>query len=254
MEDMVTIHTYKEKKIDQALVMTGFPTVGFVGSIAARFIVKQLKLDLIGAFLSDYFHPVTVVADGVPAPPARIYAGDRVCGIGGECDQLVVITSEFFPPPQVMRPFATGILGWCTAHHCSSLVAIEGFNASDDDGEAIYGVASTEHSRHFLQDHTVQFMQEGMVSGISGILLYEGDIRGMDTMCLLAGTQSQYPDAGAAARILELVNVMLPEIKIDPQPLFDESERIEQELKKHLQESQPTQPGLKASQASPMFR
>jgi uncharacterized protein len=251
MEDMVTLHKYQEKDIKQALVMTGFPTVGFVGSIAARFIVKQLRLDLIGAFLSDYFHPVTVVVDGIPAPPARIYAGDRTCGIGGECDQLVVITSEFFPPPQVMRPFADQILGWCKDHHCQSIVAIEGFNTSNDENETIYGVASTEDSRQFFKDHAVKPMEEGMVSGISGLLLYEGAIRDMDAMCLLAGTQTQFPDAGAAARILELVNVMLPEIDIDPQPLYEESERIEQELKKHLQESQPTQPGLKAS---PMFR
>ncbi|MDD5779119.1 MAG: PAC2 family protein [Candidatus Thermoplasmatota archaeon] len=249
MEDKVALHEYRDKDIGNALVVTGFPTVGFVGTIATRFIVNQLDLDLIGAFLSDYFHPATVISKGVPAPPVRIYAGDKPCGLSEECDQIIVISSEFFPPPPIMRPLATHILRWCEARDCRSLVAIEGFNASDDQ-TPIYGVASAERGRQFLKKHDIKLMQEGMVSGISGILLYEGEISHFDTLCLLAGTQTKFPDAAAAARLLEVVNVMLPDIDIDPEPLYKESERIEQELKKHLQESQPTQVG---AQTSPMY-
>jgi len=250
MDNVVFQHEYIKKDVVNALVVTGFPTVGFVGTIAARFIVNQLKLDLIGAFLSDFFQPVTVISDGVPAPPVRIYGGDRPCGITEECDQIIVITSEFLPPPQVLRPLANHIFQWCDVHNCQSIVAIEGFNASNGENEAIFGVASKKSGRQFLEKYNVKLMQDGMISGLSGILLYEGDIRNIDTMCLLAGTQNQFPDAAAAARSLEVVNGMLPEIEIDPEPLYKESERIEQDLKKHLQESHPTFPG---SQSSLMF-
>lgn len=49
----------------------------------------------------------------------------------------------------------------------------------------------------------------------------------------------EYPDTRAAARILEVVNKMLPEIEIDPEPLYKEAEMIEQQLKKFLKESEP---------------
>jgi len=78
-----------------------------------------------------------------------------------------------------------------------------------------------------------------MVGGISGVLLYEGKQKGFNVICLLAGTHMEYPDAKAAAKILEVVNKMLPDIEIDPEPLYKEAEIIEQQLKKFMKESQP---------------
>lgn len=62
MQEIISVYEYKKLDISNALVMTGFPTVGLVGTIAPRFIINTLKLDLIGAFSSDFFQPITVVS------------------------------------------------------------------------------------------------------------------------------------------------------------------------------------------------
>ena len=51
-------------------------------------------------------------------------------------------------------------------------------------------------------------------------------------------------DARGAARLLEMVGKMLPEIKLDPAPLFKEAELIETEMKGAMESvKQPRKPG-----------
>ena len=251
MQEIISFYGYKKLDISNALVVTGFPTVGMVGTIAPRFIINTLKLDIIGAFSSDFFHPITVVSKGRPLPPVRIYGGRKKCGIDGGCDQIVVITSEFFPPTNVMRPLANKILEWCEKRNCSSIVSVEGFNMANGGKEVpLYGVASTKNGRAFLKNQKVKLMEEGMVSGISGVLLYEGEIKKFNTMCLLAGVHSDFPDARAAAKVLEVVNKMIPEIEIDPEPLYEEAGKIEEEIEKHMEKAKPRSPFI---QVSPMY-
>jgi len=251
MKDIISSYEYKKIDISNSLVVVGFPTVGVVGTIASRFIIDSLKLDIIGAFSSDFFYPIAVVSKGSPLPPVRIYGGNKKCGIDGGCDQIVVITSEFFPPVNVMRPLANKILEWCEKNKCSSIVTVEGFNMANGNKEVpLFGVASTKKGREFLKKHNVELMEEGMVSGISGVLLYEGEIKKVNSMCLLAGVHSDFPDARAAAKVLEVVNKMIPEIDIDPEPLYEEAGKIEAEIEKHMQKAKPRKSFI---QTSPMY-
>ena len=88
------------------------------------------------------------------------------------------------------------------------------------------------------------------MSGISGILLYEGEMKKSNSMCILAGVHSDFPDARAAAKVLEVVNKMIPEIEIDPEPLYEEAGKIEEEIEKHMQKAKPRQSFV---QTSPMY-
>ena len=54
---------------------------------------------------------------------------------------------------------------------------------------------------------------------------------GRDVICLLGPARSEYPDARGAARLLEYVTNMIPELKLDPDPLFKEAEQMEKEMK-----------------------
>jgi len=241
--DEIEIYEYEKAGLENAFVITGFPTVGLVGTIAGRFVVDTLKLRMVATFLSDYFPPLSVVSHFEPLPPVRVYAGEKKCGPNEMCNQLVVILSEFSPPPAMLRPLANKIIEWCNKNKCETIVCIEGFNLGEMKEEVpLMGVGSTEKAKDLFEKYNVGPMKEGMVSGLSGILLYEGRRKNFDVSCLLAGTHANYPDAKASAKILEVINEMLPEIKIDPEPLYKEAEAIEQQIKAHIKEAQPSKP------------
>lgn len=238
----IEIYEYEKMDVENAFVITGFPTVGLVGTIASRFVVNSLKLRLVAAFLSDYFPPVSVISKSEPLPPVRLYGGDKKCGPNGECNQLLIVLSEFLPHHTTLRPLANKIIEWCKENNCENIVCIEGFNLGEKvEDVPLAGVASTEKARNMLKKYNVELMTEGMVSGLSGILLYEGKRCNLDVSCLLAGTHAEYPDAKAAARVLEVVNKMLPDIEIDPEPLYKEAEEIENQIKIHMEKAKPTE-------------
>ncbi len=228
-------------EITDALVLVGFPTIGLVGSIVANHVIRQLKLRRIGYFSSKYFVPTAVIIDGVPNPPVRIYAGEHLCGPGKKCQQVVVITSEFTPPMELVEPLADAIMHWSMRNNVSMMVTLEGFNADTDEGRnpEVIAVGSTLEARHMLKEFDVQQMSEGMVGGVSGVLLHKGSVDRMNIISLLAEAPANYPAARSAARTIEVLDRMLPLIKLDPTPLYARATEIENAIKEALNKATP---------------
>ena len=74
--------------------------------------------------------------------------------------------------------------------------------------------------------------------------LNEGVITKREVLCLLAEAHADFPDSRAAGNLLQKLDVILPGIKIDPKPLYKEAEKIENDIKKFIQQSKPTAPAL----------
>ena len=237
MTNDLFIHEYKHLKLDRAMVVIGFPSIGLVSSIAANFIVKQMKLEKVAAIISDDFPPYSIVHEGNIIPPMRIHAGSRICDEKGEkCEHLVVITSEFMPSPNLLRPVVDLIIEWGRKNDANTILTLEGMNMGDNpEQKEILAVATGERCKSMLSTYGLKELNEGMVSGLSGVMLSEGDRLNQDVICLLGPARADYPDARGAARLLEQVAKMLPELKLDPEPLFKEAEAVERELRSNLE-------------------
>jgi uncharacterized protein len=242
MEEDIQIIEYKNVDLSNSVLIEAFPTVGLVSSIAGHFLVEQLKLEEIGTISSRYFMPAAVIHNGVPSPPVRIYAGKKICGSTGECNQIVVIISEFMPSVDIIKPVANMILTWAQKKKCSHIVTLEGTHSLNPKKPKTYGVATTQKMNDILKKYTIEETKEGMITGITGVLLFEGARLKQDVLCLLAEAHSSYPDSRAAALLVETLDKMLPEIKIDTQPLYKEAEDIEQKIRSFIKQAQPTAP------------
>ena len=245
MEDIEIIE-YKEVDLSNSLLVVAFPTVGLISSIAGHFIIDSLKLEEIGAITSREFMPATVIHKSRPSPPVRIYAGEKTCGPDGSCEQLAVIISEFMPPYNIIKPLADKILKWADKKGCKIVITLEGTHAVGDKKQKfnVYGVGSNSEMKNFLKSYKIDETKEGMITGVTGVLLYEGVLWQRDVVCLLSEAHSSYPDSRAAGNLLKKLDVMLPEIKIDPKPLYKEAEKIEEQIKKFMEQSKPTAPSL----------
>jgi len=243
----IEIIEHKQIDLSNSMLVVAFPTVGLISSIAGRYIVDSQKLDEVGSILSDQFMPATVIHNSKPLPPVRIYAGKKVCGPDDSCDQLAVIISEFMPPMHIIKPLADAIFTWAKQKGCKVLVALEGTHAVGD-GKAkklkVYGVGSSTKMKKLLKKYKITHTQEGMITGVTGVLLYQGVLLKRDIICLLSEAHATYPDSRAAGNIVEKLDVMLPGIKIDAKPLYKEAETIESSIRKYMEQSKPTAPQL----------
>ena len=267
--DQVRIYELKRVDVEGAIVIDGFPSVGLVSSIVANYLIDTLQMEQIGIVESPAFPTVSLVRNGVPQHPVRIYAGhpgdDRS---GRVADKIVAFVSEFHPAPNIIHPLATTIMDWVQEQRCGFLVSPEGLVVERSPPEAahrakapkladvkVYGVASTRRARElYIEPNTLPFV-EGVITGIAGVLLNEGRRRGVDVLTFLAEAQADYPDARAAARVIETINKILLRKPLDAVPLYAEAERIEQQLlsiqrraadKGHLDRPQVT--------STPMYR
>jgi uncharacterized protein len=244
--DSVRIYEVKRVDVEGAIVIDGFPSVGLVSSIVANYLIDTLGMEQIGIVESPSFPTVSLVRDGNPQHPVRIYAGrppsDRA---GRPADKLVAFVSEFHPPPTVIYPLATAIMDLVQEQRCGMLVSPEGLVVDEPSAPhsagpkgrgprlsevKIYGVASTRKARELYIEPNMAVFLEGVVTGIAGLLLNEGRRRGFDVLTFLAEAQPDYPDARAAAKVIEAINAILLRTPLDPVPLYKEAERIEQQL------------------------
>ena len=237
---------YKEVDLSNSLLVVAFPTVGLISSIAGHFIIDSLKLEEIGTVVSNEFMPATVIHNSKPSPPVRIYAGERKCGPDGTCEQLAVIISEFMPPYNIIKPLADKILEWSDEKGCKAIVALEGTHAVGERKKdfKVYGVGSNPKMKAILKKYKIEETSEGMITGVNGVLLYEGVLMQRDVMCLLSEAHASFPDSRSAGNLLKKLDIMLPQIKIDPEPLYKEAEEIEKKIRQFMEQSKPTAPSL----------
>lgn len=229
----VRIYEFKRVDLKGATVIDGFPSVGLVSSIAANYLIKVLDMEQIGIMDSVHFPTVSLIRDARPLSPVRIYAGRKE----RNGDQIVAFISEFQAPPNLIRPIAYSMVDWAEEQKCRMVVSPEGLvvdpelRDSAEISDVVFGIASTVRGRELLKQHGIQSFEEGVISGVAGVLLNEGRKRDFDVMTLLAEAHPDFPDAKAAALVLEAIDELLLGIDFDAKPLFEEASRIESHIR-----------------------
>ena len=116
----------------------------------------------------------------------------------------------------------------------------------------LWGVSSHPLGRKALAAAGVSRMQQGIVAGIAGYLLSEGDRRGLNITALLADCNPMYPDASAAAFATEAVSELLDrEIPLDE--LLEDARKIENNVRDMVERSKsmlPAPEGYDVSQSN----
>jgi len=178
----------------------------------------------------------------------RIYAGERT----SKGDIIIAFISEFQTPPELIRPIATTFMDWAIARKCKIILSPEGLVVDPDLKEKaelsdmVFAVASTDSARELLRGRHFQTFEEGVITGVAGMLLTEGRARDFDVITLLAEAHPNFPDAGAAALVLEAMDTLILGVDLDAKPLFEEAKRIETHLKEVQAQAIPKEPKPRA--------
>jgi uncharacterized protein len=229
------VHKYKDIKWNNPIAIIGFPSIGLSSSIAANFLARTLELEVVGGISSKDFPPYAVVQNGVPLPPVRMYAGGRDCDAhcdGVDCDGLIVVTSEFIPKIEHHHPLAVSLLEWLKKNGVVTIICLEAIPQFDAD-DHIYGVGSTAAANEIMSEYSIQGLEDTLVRGTAGVMLYEGAMRNIDVLAILGPARADMPDPRAAAKLMEPLARMLPELKIDLGPLYKDAEEIEKRMDAH---------------------
>jgi uncharacterized protein len=236
--DDVEVIDFEKIDLNNATVIAGFPSIGLVSTIVANYLIDALGLKQTGALDSPHFPTLSVVHTGEPLSPVRIYAGTMSNG-----EKLVVFVSEFKPKPNLINSLSEVIMRWVKENKCKLLISPEGMVVEGkSDGEEnitdAYAIGSTENARNTLHSKKIAQFKNGIIAGVSGVLLNKGKHENFDVISILSEAHPNYPDARAAASALNVIAALIG-VDINVVPLYEEAERIENQLRKFHKQAKP---------------
>ncbi len=245
--DSISVVTWEPVDLSQALVVVGFPSFGLASSIAASYLIDSLHLREVGGVLAASFPPTAVVHDGVGSSPVRVFIGDVVCGPDGKCEQLCVVQSNMAPKPSILTSVAYAVVAWAKERGAQQVVCLEGLKQEDAPGKEIrvFGAVSDADGRKMLDMLKVPPYADGLLVGFGGVALYAARALGQATLCLLVETREGFPDARGAAHLLEMLQPLVPLVKINERPLLDHAEIIEAVFREQIAKSSRAEKALR---------
>ncbi len=225
-----------------AMMVVGFPTHGLVGSVAASYLVHTLDMTQVAYMIGEDFPPTVVMDEGVVNAPIRFYASKLVCGPDRSCQQLVVVISDIQPPATLLSHLGRTLLDWAESKGIELVIAIEGQPIEKEEkGDArVVAMANRAAAPLLAKYHFTT--ASGVVSGFAGGLLLNAISRPLPVLCVIAQAHKDYPDARAAAKVIEAVNPLVPLILLNTRPLRQKAKQIEAEVRHHLEEQQAASP------------
>ena len=241
--DDVEIIDFEDMDLTNASVIAGFPSIGLVSTIVANYLIDALGLKQVGALNSPHFPTLSVVHTGEPLSPVRIYGGTLESG-----DKIAVFVSEFKPKPNLINALSNSILEWVQKKKCKLLISPEEMvveGKASAEGENIvdaYAIGSTENARNTLQVKNIPQFKNGIIAGVSGVLLNIGKQENFDVISILSEAHPNYPDARAAASAINVIANVI-DVNINVGPLYEEAERIEKQLQKFHKQAKPMTSG-----------
>ncbi len=251
-----------------SVVISAFPSAGLATTVAGHYAIRALKLPRIGRFDSADLSPIAIVQGGEVHPMVRAY---------GRPD-LALVLSEFPPTPAQANAIAKTILDNAESHGARLIIGLEGVvpHPEDDDGEPAEAdptavtASSTDpapgdtgeqvwvaYSRQdpalakTFEPAGVRALEDGVIGGVSGGLLVQGIGRKVPVAVMLVSARvaEGLPDHRAGAALIEALDRLLPEIRIDTGPLRAQAQQIERALRAAMR-SRP-QPALPAHPEAP---
>ncbi len=234
----IEVRKFKDLDLRGGTVLEAIPTVGLASTIACSYLISNLKLDQISAMDSAEFPPISMIYSKKPKFPARIYAREDL--------KIAVFISEVPLPAVLHRPLAKTLLAWTRDQGSQEIICMEGLPLSEAGKKPLrlWGVGSTDKARDRLSASGIEQLETGMITGVSGVLLNEGRWVRFNVISLVAETRPFLPDALAAAKLVEGVDRLLPQVTIPLEPLYEQAEMIQAHLSTLREQAKPAIEGV----------
>jgi uncharacterized protein len=230
IEPVIEIRKLKEINIEGGIVFDGFYNIGLTSTIACGCFINSLKTELVGILDSSLFSPMSVIYDGKPNFPARIYANEE--------KKLGFFVSELVLDPSAYRPVANVILEWSKDNKCKTIISIAGKAIEKEDRitkkeeePSINVISNSPIIMKELNDIGILPLKNGTINGIPGILLNESNWKNIDVIVFIVDFVADVPDFRAAANVVQAISKIVPEAYCEIQLLIKEAENIENNLK-----------------------
>jgi len=220
------------KRPKNAVIIEGFPGVGFIGSIATEFLIEHLKAEPIGKIRVREQMPIVAVHNSKIIDPFGIFYSKQY---------NLIILRAIAPVTKMEWEITDAVEKLAQELQAKEIISIEGIASANDDSKVYY--YSKKNSSKF-DKLSIEGLKEGVIMGVTASLLLKDKL---PSSCIFVETHSKLPDSRGAAKIVETLDKYLG-LKVDPNPLVKKAEELETKLKAMMQQGKVTQEEADAKQ------
>ena len=224
----IIIKELKEFNLEEGYLIDGFPSVGFSSAIATESMIQTSKFELGGIIDSKNFPPISVIKEGKPNYPSRIFVNE---------DLKVGVFSSYLNLDQSLhRQVSESMLEWSKKHKIKLIVSSVAVKSDKEDSQMM-GVGSTDSARKKIEEAGLKVLDHGTIPGIPGMLLNEGSITNQDVIVIIFNTTGEGPDYKSSAELCMTMSKLIPGASCDIPSLQKEAEKAEATIKETQEES-----------------
>ena len=224
----ITIKELKEFNLEGGYLIDGFPSGGLSSAIATESMIYTSQFELGGIIVSENFPPISIIKDGKPNYPSRIFINE---------DLKVGVFSSYLNLDQSLhRQVSKLMLEWAKKHKIKLIVSSVAVK-SDEENTQMMGIGSTDSARMKIKDAGLKILKHGTVSGIPGVLLNEGSMINQDVIVIIFNTSGKGPDFKSSADLCLAMSKLIPGASCDIPSLQKEAEKAEAIIKETQEES-----------------
>ena len=224
----ITIKEFREFNLEDGYLIDGFPSVGFSSAIATESMIHTSQFELGGIIDSKKFPPISVIKEGKPNYPSRIFINE---------DLKVGIFSSYLNLDQSLhKQVSESMLEWSKKHKIKLIVSSVAVKSDKEDSQMM-GVGSTDSARKKIEEIGLKTLDHGTIPGIPGSLLNEGSIRNQDVIVIIFKTTGSGPDFKSSAELCMTMSKLIPRASCDIPSLQKEAEKAEATIKETQEES-----------------
>ena len=224
----IIIKEFKEFDLKDGYLIDGFPSVGFSSAIATESMIHTSQFELGGVIDSKNFPPISVIKEGKPNYPSRIFINE---------DLKVGVFSSYLNLDQSLhREVSESMLEWSKKHKIKLIVSSVAVKSDKEDSQMM-GVGSTDSARKKIEEVGLKILDHGTIPGIPGMLLNEGSITNQDVIVIIFNTTGKGPDFKSSAELCMAMSKLIPGASCDIPSLQKEAEKAEATIKETQEES-----------------
>ncbi|MCE4617188.1 MAG: proteasome assembly chaperone family protein [Desulfurococcales archaeon] len=228
-----TVEEYSEfQPGDDSYLIVGFPDAGLVGPITVSYIVRKYGMsELAGIDNRRLFPPVSVIVDGRPRPPVRVFGKDNI----------YAVVSEVPLPAQAFFQLADFLVEWARLRGFRHLVSVTGLgvpNRLEITKPKLYWLATSREAEELGSKLGGERFRNGIIAGPYSLLLKNSLRRRVSNLVVLAEAFMDFPDPEAASAVVEGLNRMLG-LGVDLRELLESAESIKLRMKELMKSTKP---------------
>jgi len=230
----IRVRELKPLNLEGGYLIDGFPSVGFSSAIATESMIHTSQFELAGVIDSESFPPISIVKNGEPNFPTRIFVNENL--------KVGIFLSFLTLDQSLHRVTAKTMLKWAKEHKIGLIVSSVAIKTPDGN-EEMMGIGSTDAARVKIKEAGLKVLEHGTIPGIPGTLLNEGRMFEQDVIVIVFHTNGEGPDFKSSAQLCMAMSKLIPGATCDIPSLQKEAEKAEitiketQEESKHLKDS-----------------